>query len=270
MLRSKISIVLSSIFAASAMAGTMGDLHQEINQWTQFYVGMNTGWGWSKFSATENPFGAAAIQDISPQSVKRNTNGPFLGGQIGYNRQINQIVLGVEADVSGTGIHNNAYTASTSLNSLSDPTFVLQPGISTNAFIVNQTTDMLGSVRGRMGTEINFLDQQSLLAYFTAGYAWRQLTNQINATGHVALYDWSTSSAYKNTHTQSGYALGLGGEWKVASHWSVRSEYLFYGFNTTQTNNVYFANSSPTGSGVTAAITSNNINTVRLGVNYLA
>src|SRR5882757_6157690 len=57
--------------------------------WTGFYIGANLGYGWAR-----------ASDDLGMSS---NLNGVIGGGQIGYNWQINNIVLGVETDFQGSG-----------------------------------------------------------------------------------------------------------------------------------------------------------------------
>jgi outer membrane immunogenic protein len=66
--------------------------------WTGFYLGAHAGYG----------FGRSTAVDIIGNAFQVNTSGPLVGGQIGFNYQINQIVLGVEADLAYTAIggHN--------------------------------------------------------------------------------------------------------------------------------------------------------------------
>ncbi len=259
-------VLLSAACCHASHAGTMGNTVTSMDNWTRFYAGINTGWGWSSFSAAETPFGTAAIEDIIPQSLKANTNGPLFGGQIGYNHQFDRVLLGIEADLDGTGIQGNAQSTSTSIKSLGS----VPNGTSNNGFSVNQNTRMLGSVRGRLGTEVNFFNQHPGLAYFTAGYAWRQLQNNVTANGNVVGVNyWSEMASSNYTWNKSGYALGAGGEWQIASNWSLRAEYMFYGFSGTNNNGMIFPNAVPAGAGVNVATSNNNVNTVRFGVNYL-
>src|SRR5499427_8202777 len=64
--------------------------------WTGLYVGVHAGGGWADLGVGDTGSGFLA------------------GGQIGYNYQIGpQWVLGVEADIAGTGIKNNLLTVLT-------------------------------------------------------------------------------------------------------------------------------------------------------------
>jgi hypothetical protein len=110
--------------------------------WTGLYIGANAGWGWPKFSSTETPFGTAAVDDITPQSLSSNTNGPIFGAQVGYNRIFNTTVLGLEADLDGAGIQGNAQSSSVSLQSLGQ----VPNGTSNNGYTVQKTTALINMV----------------------------------------------------------------------------------------------------------------------------
>ena len=59
--------------------------------WTGFYVGANAGYGWGNV----NTNAAVSIGDL---------DGFIGGGQVGYNYQIGQFVLGAEADFQGADL----------------------------------------------------------------------------------------------------------------------------------------------------------------------
>jgi outer membrane immunogenic protein len=219
---------------------------------------MNTGWGWSQFSSSEIPFGVSAVNDITPQVLKMSTSGPLLGGQIGYNFTDDSVLLGFEADVDGAGINGNTSSSAASIKS----SFT---GL--NGFTHHQNTSLLATARGRIGHKFSFFNQHSGLIYFTGGYAYRQVTNNVAATGNV-VGNWSSFLINNFTNAKSGYALGAGLEWKIASNWSVRSEYMFYGLNHSSTTMGYFSYNQD-GSGVNIATSTDNINSIRFGINYL-
>lgn len=61
--------------------------------WTGFYVGAHGGYAWS-----ETDFPGAPAYPAGPP--RPSLEGGFAGGQIGYNKQFDRIVVGVVADVS--------------------------------------------------------------------------------------------------------------------------------------------------------------------------
>ena len=60
--------------------------------WTGFYVGINGGYGWGTSNWTA---GAATTGDF-------NTSGAMVGGTVGYNMQMGQVVFGFEGDAGGS------------------------------------------------------------------------------------------------------------------------------------------------------------------------
>src|SRR5205085_3620867 len=92
-----------------------------------FYIGANVGGAWtpssggSDFAPLFPPFivlpPAVAIPTVFPGQLASlvgdgRRSGVIGGGQIGYNWQVNQFVLGVEADAVGTGLKGGSATAS--------------------------------------------------------------------------------------------------------------------------------------------------------------
>jgi outer membrane immunogenic protein len=63
--------------------------------WTGFYAGLNAGYSFGR-----DPFDQTVpeIGFVSGTSSIANPKGPLIGGQLGYNWQINQFVFGLEGD----------------------------------------------------------------------------------------------------------------------------------------------------------------------------
>ena len=69
--------------------------------WTGFYVGINGGYGWGKSSWTD---------PVATTTGDFNFTGAQVGGTIGYNLQMSQIVLGAEADIDASWIRGTDAT----------------------------------------------------------------------------------------------------------------------------------------------------------------
>jgi outer membrane immunogenic protein len=99
------------------------------------------------------------------------------------------------------------------------------------------------------------------MIYVTGGGAW----SGVQANGGATLIT-GESATFSNSTTLSGWVAGAGYEWMIAPNWSLRGEYLYYGFssnNTTPTLTFPIA-------GVTVAGNTGKLNTsvVRLGLDY--
>jgi outer membrane immunogenic protein len=171
--------------------------------WTGFYLGVNAGSGWGRTNTDELCF------DCSPSPVfplgKHSYSGFIGGGQIGFNYQFGNLVLGVESDFDATDIHG-ASTAG--------------PDDYTNTTRYN----WIASVRGRGGWAIN-----NFYLYATGGAAFADVR-------HSSL-DFSTGAPEAST-TKTGSVVGGGLEYAIGNHWSIRGEYLYYdiGSNRLQIN----------------------------------
>ncbi len=195
--------------------------------WTGFYVGVNGGYGWSEYS--DQLAGAGYFGGVAPA-------GGFGGGQIGYNWQgilHPHLVLGVEADIQGSGIKdsgtdkfNNTYSSE---------------------------LDYFGTVRGRVGYAVD-----RALVYFTGGFAYGGVKNEnVLPAGGPLVYDIS--------RTATGYVLGGGLEYKITPAWSVKGEYQY--INLGKNDPV-----DPAGKTYSSiagnTLTDDAFHTVRVGLNY--
>src|SRR6266446_3880424 len=97
--------------------------------WTGFYLGVHGGYGWS----SSDVFGIGVFDSLK---------GGFGGGQIGYNYQMNNFVLGIEGDGAWADISQSFDGA-------------------------NFKFDALASLRGRLGVAFG-----NALLYGTAGGGW--------------------------------------------------------------------------------------------------
>jgi outer membrane immunogenic protein len=211
--------------------------------WTGFYLGGNVGYSWGNQSAT--------VTDLSGDplaSSGSNLNGVIGGGQIGYNYQINSIVLGIEADIQGSGQKGDG--------SFGLPGSPCGPNViacfPTPATLGDDTDKLawFGTVRGRLGYAAG-----RLLPYVTGGWAYG------NGTVSGTTTTGSTATTYSSsTNYTEGWTVGGGLEWAFADHWSAKFEYLYIDFG-----NGPIVPISPTLNLTTGHMTDN---IGRVGVNY--
>ena len=108
--------------------------------WTGFYAGINGG---GSFGASENLRVKNSLDGTEADIGQFYRDGGFGGGQIGYNWSGfgwgNQVVLGIETDIQGSGI-NSGFVRNT-----------VNYGFNPAAFTANQSIDYFCTVRGRLG-----------------------------------------------------------------------------------------------------------------------
>lgn len=155
--------------------------------WTGFYVGINGGGAFTDVRGN---------QFIGGGSVFGNPSGGMVGGQIGYNYQMNQLVLGVEASLDWADLNKGRTFADGSSDNL--------------------RVDSIGNVLARVGWAYD-----RTLFYVAGGYAGGDV--------HAGAFnDTVTGLSYPgNSAWQSGYAVGGGIEYAITNNVSVKGEYLF-------------------------------------------
>ena len=148
-----------------------------VYNWSGFYAGINGGGGWggSEFSA---PFASGSF----------DTSGGLVGGTLGYNWQVNQIVFGLEGDIDWSNIRGSAGCGGTTCET---------------------RNDWLSTVRGRFGYAFD-----RFLPYVTGGAAFGNVKTDIAGIG-------------SSNNTKTGWTVGGGVEYGLGGPWSIKAEYLY-------------------------------------------
>jgi outer membrane immunogenic protein len=187
--------------------------------WTGFYVGANLGGGWASSTLSDSFTGA---------SLGNSSSGFVGGGQLGYNYQIGNFVLGPEWTFDGTSL-NGSRTA--------------------GALRGSANTNWMTTVAARFGVAAN-----NWLYYGKAGGGW--------ANNSGTLTNLNNGTQVSSSNTNGGWLLGAGVEYAFAPRWSARLEYDYLKLNTWSVNSNLFAPNTDRFS------VSRNIQTVLVGVNY--
>jgi len=219
----------ASLFATNAMAADMAaprmyakapPIVASVYSWTGFYVGINGGYSWGRSSATVAPNTAFATD------IRHNVDGGLGGAQIGYNWQVDpRWVLGLEADIQGTGERGGSVDA---LPTLSTPLLAV-----TGSANSETSFPWFATFRGRAG----FLADPSLLLYATGGLAVGEVKFGTQATLIGQRFDGANhpvgapitnvGAALSDSQTRVGWTVGAGLEKKFDPHWSAKLEYLY-------------------------------------------
>jgi outer membrane immunogenic protein len=201
----------SSIFAAgllfSASTGAMAaDVEVTPDLWSGFYLGAQAGYMQGTgsdsdlcFSDTGVGSGCFSDADDGFDISDNNMDGVTVGGYVGYNYRIDQVVLGLEGDANW----DNANGSSSVLGSLNYDT-----GINWDF-----------SVRARLGLVV---DERALL-YVTGGPSW--VNTDVDTNLGIGVADVANFKSGDES-TEFGWVLGAGAEYAITEHLSMKAEYL--------------------------------------------
>jgi outer membrane immunogenic protein len=234
-----------------------------IFSWTGCYVGGHVGFGWGRNHHTQTGSALSSVGSGGTTVVNGaasgaiDTSGGLIGGQVGCNYQYaSRWVFGVQGDA--------AWTDLTGRNQ--DPlalAFLFPPGFNS----ISVTTDWLASLTGRIG--VTAFNNNQALFYVKGGAAWTHnkwdLTNTFNNT----VFFLSPNLA---DETRVGWTVGVGIEYMFTPHWTIFGEYNYYDFSGDKLLVSNPGAVSPSGVvGLPRTFTSNSqqISTVKVGVNYL-
>ena len=175
--------------------------------WTGVYVGAQIGYAWgSANTQLGDSFG-----NVTAFSV--NNSGVIGGAHVGYNLQLGQFVVGLEGSIDGSSLNKT----------VSGSHYVQDFGPVWTS--VGGNMSVQGSIRGRLGYSFD-----RVLAYATGGLALAGVSGNITTP-------WGYDSS---STTRVGWTVGGGLEYAVTNNWSIRAEYRYSQFGTS---NIYATNS---------------------------
>src|SRR5262249_33010135 len=226
-------VALAAMLAAPARAADLPvePLPQKVipvpvYSWTGCYVGAAGGWAWGQ-SRHET---AARLATLYYQ-----INGALIGGTVGCNYQVSQVLFGAEGDYSWVFKKGNG------------------PEISgVDAVTISETKETwLTTARARFG----IVPMEQWLFFVTGGYAAANVTARVLSPNAPA-FDQSESKI------RHGWTVGVGMEWAIAGTWTWKFEYLFVNLQDAS----YFG-TPPAGVLPRTAVTTND-HIARAGINY--
>ncbi|ABS67390.1 porin [Xanthobacter versatilis] len=212
--------------------------------WTGFYIGAQGGYAWAdnSFSNTHDLYNTYA------NDASYTLDGGLVGGVIGYNYQINNIVLGVEADANWADISGSGS--------------VLRAGeLATNCIVSNNPCsskiDALGTITARLGVAFD-----RVLLYAKGGAAWANVKHTAGSTDYeYPEFSYSAS----NSNTRWGWTVGAGVEWAFFNNWSAKVEYNYIDLGSNDVTFNFVPNTYMPAYTSTADTT---VNLVKAGINY--
>lgn len=212
--------------------------------WTGFYLGAHIGYGWG------NTRFDSALTDLFTNngiaSPNHNTSGMVLGGQFGWNYQVNQFVFGLEASLAWANLNGSR-------------NYVDYNGVGSGTLGVNTRMNWVATMGPRLGFAID-----RALIYGKGGFAAAGFNSGLSVSGSR---QGASDFDGRGSFARGGWFLGAGVEYAFAPNWSAKLEYNYLDFGRGNWN----AAQIPLGQtaisiGTPARLTAH---TVTLGVNYL-
>lgn len=196
--------------------------------WTGLYLGGHLGAGFGRIDGTTTLADGAANAIAASESADQSLINILGGAQAGYNHQFeNGMVLGLEGDFSWTRL-----TDGTDVLSTESATLFNRGMLETR---LDYAFEWLSTVRARAGYA-----NDRLFVYGTGGVAFlRELeerTQYRSTTASAAAPAGQFTMPFfteSTANTRTGFALGGGAEYAIADNWSIKAEYLFAGFGST-------------------------------------
>ena len=224
--------------------------------WTGFYVGVHAG---ATFTQGRR---ITELAPVTANDTVYNVTGGFAalgnktsfigGGQVGYNYQINQFVVGLEADASYWG-----YRASTPELTVAG----LPIGGIDNDTIGSKRAHWLATARARLGFAFD-----RLLVYATGGFAFSDL--KYSFVDARLLPPAGPGLINGSVRPNWGWAIGGGLEYAVTNNWTVKGEYLYTHFDAKTFRATISAPIGFVGRTTRIHGDATDLHVVRIGINY--
>jgi outer membrane immunogenic protein len=207
-MRTPLAAVAAIIFGLTAQPALAADMPLKAPprelaaapSWTGLYVGLEGGWEGGRFRQTN------LVSGVSEGWF--NQQGGLVGGTIGYNWQVANVVYGLESDLAWADVSGTQRCGKTLVNTC---------GTDIRAY---------GTARGRLGVTAF----SNTMIYATGGLAFAEI------------HAWKDNGLTSGDDWRAGWAVGAGIETMILPRWSVKLEYLYSDFQGTATS--YLANAT--------------------------
>ncbi|TJW36001.1 MAG: porin family protein [Mesorhizobium sp.] len=194
MKRLLLASALSALSLTPALAADVVAPIASVYDWSGFYVGLQAGYGWSR---VDQPYASVGGPFIFTQD-DADGNGWLGGAHVGYNKQFDSWVLGLEGDFEASNIDGDDGGSGGHINGFE--------------------FKWLGSVRGRVGYALD-----RVLLYGTGGYAFMR-------GSAYAVEGFGGATAESNSATFHGWTIGTGAEYAFTDNLTARVEYRYTDF----------------------------------------
>ncbi|WP_432284560.1 outer membrane protein [Aminobacter sp. BA135] len=183
------ALLLSASLASPGLAHA-GESNSAVD-WSGIYLGGVVGYGSGTAKAIDGEYAADGV----------HISGAAGGLTLGYNRQLGNLVLGLEGDVSGASISGSGDGGDDWYCGGSED-------------ICTFKVDWSATLRARLGYAVG-----PVLPFVSAGIAVGRVSGDLN--------EQCPGDYWCGSDTKAGWTAGGGLEWAFNDKWSAKAEYLF-------------------------------------------
>jgi outer membrane immunogenic protein len=216
--------------------------------WTGPYAGVHLGYGWGNADTNILPLPTGIPGDQVPSTVSTHPGGVVGGAQAGYNYQMGCFVVGIEADLSMSGMSGSQNTSPIFFSS--GPPF---PGV----ISAQENINWFGTLRPRLGYTV----RPNMLIYATGGLAYGDVSYSANCNFGPGFASYPASFST----TKVGWTVGGGVEYAVSKCWTIKAEYMYMDLGSESAIAAQTPPAPPLAEGYTWNTTAN---IFQVGVNY--
>jgi outer membrane immunogenic protein len=202
--------------------------------WTGFYIGAHIGGAWAdrnghdRFDGDRCFWGEGSVC-FDDNGFGRNDGRFIVGGQVGFNYQVNQWVWGVEGQISALTNQDNDSACG----------FVTWGGTNhDHLFNCNNRGNWVATIAARLG--VTFGQTGNWLLYVKGGGAFADARFGVRVRDDCPWAFCNSDFAVSNNdNTRTGWMIGTGLEYGAWGNWSWKLEYNFMDFGH---RNIHFDN----------------------------
>jgi outer membrane immunogenic protein len=204
-------LAAESAFAADLPVYTKAPV-APVFSWSGPYIGLNVGYSWGRETVDGTVTGTsttrATVTTLAPAPLfgGGSLNGVLGGGQIGYNWQFQNWLVGLEGDFQGTGERRTYDVCTIS-------------GCPVGSAVV--TADYRLAWFGTDRVRVGYLATERLFLYGTGGLAY----GSFRAESAIPLFVGPLFGTWSNV--KAGWTAGAGLEAAIDYNWSFKLEYLY-------------------------------------------
>jgi outer membrane immunogenic protein len=229
--------------------------------WTGFYIGGHIGGAWAdrnghdRFGENRCFWGEGEVC-FEDNGFGRNDGRFIVGGQVGFNYQVNQWVWGVEGQISAlTNSDNDSACGFFTWGETRD-----------HLFNCNNRGNWVATIAARLG--VTFGQTGNWLLYVKGGGAFADARFGVRLRDDCP-WEFCSSSNFvvnSNNDTRTGWMVGVGLEYGAWGNWSWKLEYNFMDFGH---RNIHFDNALTCECGIIRDLDADlRVNVVKFGLNY--